>query len=303
MIKEISLSLGLTQKYAAPSSWWEHVPIAHWLVENLKPAVIVELGTHYGVSFFSFCEAAEAYSDNTFIYAVDTWEGDAQAGFYENEVYERVKAHHEAYHQERSQLIRSSFDDAAEHFPTESIDMIHIDGLHTYEAVSHDYNVWRGRLKEGGTMLFHDCNVREGNFGVWKLWQQVRQEDDMQCIEVMNGHGLGIATLATEKPSWHSELECYLTALRVKGGLLNNLTRSKEKLESTNEKLRIAETHAVNLETVIRNREVASKDLVQRIERAEAENNQLISTIEYLRRGRVRRTFDKLLRICRRNTA
>jgi hypothetical protein len=299
MSKEISLSLGLTQQYAAPSSWWEHVPIAHWLVENLKPGVIVELGTHYGVSFFSFCEAAQAYSSDSFIYAVDTWEGDAQAGFYNNEVYERVKANHEAYHQERSRLIRSSFDDAAEHFPDASIDIIHIDGLHTYEAVSHDYNVWRSKLKEGGTLLFHDCNVREGDFGVWRLWQEVSKRDDMQCIEVMNGHGLGIATLAREKPSWHSELECYLNALRVKGGLLNSLARLRELLETTNERLRISEKHAENLNTIVRDKDGELEGLAELVERTRSENKQLISTIEYLRRGRVRRTFDRLLRICK----
>ena len=56
-------SLGLNPSYRAPSSWWEHVPIAHWLVEQLQPGLIVELGSHYGVSFFSFCEAAAAFSD------------------------------------------------------------------------------------------------------------------------------------------------------------------------------------------------------------------------------------------------
>lgn len=170
MSKEIALSLGLTTQYTAPSSWWEHVPIAHWLIENIKPAVVVELGTHYGVSFFSFCEAARAFSQGTFVYAVDTWEGDAQAGFYNNEVYERVKGHHEAYHQERSRLIRSSFDDAAVHFPNASIDIIHIDGLHTFEAVSHDYNVWKGKLKEGGhyfsmTAMFAKETLGCGSFG------------------------------------------------------------------------------------------------------------------------------------------
>lgn len=301
MNKQMPLSLSLTQQYAAPSSWWEHVPIAHWLIENLKPAVVVELGTHYGVSFFSFCEAAQAYSANTFIYAIDTWQGDAQAGFYDNEVYERVKTHHEAYHQERSRLIQSSFDDAAEHFQDASIDIIHIDGLHTYEAVSHDYNMWREKLKEGGTLLFHDCNVREGDFGVWKLWQEISKRDDMQCIEVMNGHGLGIATLARDRPAWHYELECHLSALKVKGGLLNNLARLREQLEATNHKLEISERHAENLNTIVRNKEKELKGLEEQIDRIESVNKQLISTIEYLRKGRFRRIVDKLLKIFSKN--
>jgi len=32
------------------------MPIAHWLIAELKPQTVVELGTHYGVSFFAFLE-------------------------------------------------------------------------------------------------------------------------------------------------------------------------------------------------------------------------------------------------------
>ena len=42
-------NLGVIPKYTAPSSWWQHVPIAHSLVELIKPEIIVELGSHYGV--------------------------------------------------------------------------------------------------------------------------------------------------------------------------------------------------------------------------------------------------------------
>ena len=42
-------NLGVIPKYTAPSSWWQHVPIAHSLVELIKPEIIVELGSHYGL--------------------------------------------------------------------------------------------------------------------------------------------------------------------------------------------------------------------------------------------------------------
>ena len=90
-------SLSITPRYQADSSWWEHVPIAHFLIEMLKPEVVVELGSHYGVSFFAFCEAAEILSNNTYTYAVDSWEGDKQAGFYKDEVYEAVNNHRNQY--------------------------------------------------------------------------------------------------------------------------------------------------------------------------------------------------------------
>ena len=85
MKNDIVESLGIIPKYVAPSSWWEHVPIAHILIEIIKPRFVVELGTHYGVSFFSFCEAAEQFSKETYVYAVDTWSGDEQAGFYSDD--------------------------------------------------------------------------------------------------------------------------------------------------------------------------------------------------------------------------
>ena len=113
---------------------------------------MVELGSHYGVSFFSFCEAANKLSAKTFVYAVDTWE-DSQAGYYENNVYEVVKSHRDKHHKQRAELLRCQFDTATQYF-NESIDVLHIDGLHTYEAVSNDYNNWKNKIKEDGIFYF-----------------------------------------------------------------------------------------------------------------------------------------------------
>ena len=169
-------SKALTPLYEGPSSWWEHVPVAHAITEITQPSVVVELGTHYGVSFFSFCEAAEVYSKDTYIYAIDTWEGDEQAGYYADDVYRSVSEYRNRFYSQRSQLIRCTFDEASKLFTEQSIDILHIDGLHTYEAVSHDFNVWISKVKEEGTIIFHDWNVRRGDFGVWKFWDELKKD-------------------------------------------------------------------------------------------------------------------------------
>lgn len=215
-------------KYKGTSSWWEHVPVAEWLIEKLQPQKVIELGTHYGVSFFSMCEAAQQFSKDTFVYAVDTWQGDSQAGYYGDEVYNIVSSFFNENYKQNGRLIRSTFDEAAQHFDNNEFDLIHIDGLHTYEAVKHDYEVWKPKLKNGGTILFHDWNVREGNFGVWKLWKEVKEDKRFQCMEIQNGHGLAIATLTDNRQNWHRELEEVLPILKIKGYLLSELDRERQ---------------------------------------------------------------------------
>ena len=257
-------SISLETRYFAPSSWWEHVPVGHWLVANTSPGLLVELGSHYGVSFFSFCEAAERFSQETHVFAVDTWEGDSQAGFYANNVFERVLGHQKKYHGNTSTLIRNTFTEASKYFGEGTIDLIHIDGLHTYEAVRKDYNEWKDKLKKGGTILFHDTNVREGGFGVWKLWEEIKHDGKFKCIELMNGHGLGIATLSETTPKWHDELIEVLPLLKAKGKLLSEIQERNEKIELIKLELQTQKKHSKNLEEIKAEYEERIENLLKR---------------------------------------
>jgi len=197
----------ITPNYFAPSAWWEHVPIAHWLIARLKPQTVVELGTHYGVSFFAFCQATKHFGTGSFIYAVDTWSGDEHAGKYSDEIYSQVLSHQRIHYHQISSLLRQTFDEAAEYFEDKTIDLLHIDGLHTYQAVRHDHETWMPKLSKDATILFHDINVRERDFGVWELWHQIKDDPKFCCLEVRNGSGLGIATFTATEPEWHLEFK------------------------------------------------------------------------------------------------
>ena len=177
-------------RHDVDSAWFGHVPFAHWLVSVHRPASIVELGAHNGVSYAAFCEAVLRCKLDARALAVDTWRGDEHAGFYGDEVYAGLKQFHDQRYAAFSTLLRSTFDDARRFVPDGSVDLLHIDGRHRYEDVSHDFATWGVKLSDRAVVLFHDTNVHEHDFGVWRLWSELRAAHP--SFEFLHGHGLGV---------------------------------------------------------------------------------------------------------------
>src|SRR5262249_38344066 len=162
------------------------------------PSVFVELGCHSGNSYASFAQAVQSLGLSAACYAVDTWRGDPHAGFFDETVFEEWSAYHDRRFSTFSRLIRSTFDEAREHFADGGIDLMHLDGYHTYEAASHDFESWRPKLSLRSVVLFHDINVREADFGAWRLWERLRME--YPSFEFLHGHGLGVLGTGPDVP-------------------------------------------------------------------------------------------------------
>ncbi|GAA4854035.1 hypothetical protein GCM10023332_01550 [Luteimonas vadosa] len=191
-------SMYMRAERAAPSAWLTHIPFAGWLIECFRPRMLVELGTHHGSSYLAFCQAIVANDVACKCFAVDTWAGDEHAGEYGEEVYEQLDAYHSRKYAGFSELMRMTFDEAADYFEDGSVDLLHIDGLHTYDAVKHDFETWLPKLSDRAIVLFHDTCVRERGFGVWRFWQEIEQRYD--CFEFTHGHGLGVVSVGSVVP-------------------------------------------------------------------------------------------------------
>ena len=137
-----------------------NLPFMSCLVNLMRPRVHVELGTHHGASFLAYCQAAKRCALATTAVAVDCREGDEHAGHYDETVFNQFTSRIKKY-SGFAGYIRSNFDDAAHRFEPKSIDLLHIDGLHAYEAVKHDYETWIDKMSDRGVILFHDINVHE----------------------------------------------------------------------------------------------------------------------------------------------
>lgn len=188
-----SAALALPRRLAYPSSWVGHWPFGYWLAATLAPRQTVELGTHSGNSLFCFAQSLSAHGATGQIAAVDTWQGDDHAGQYSEDIYAAVSAHAQEFYPHTVRLMRTTFDQALQDVAPGSVDLLHIDGLHTYEAVRHDFESWAPKCAPNAVVLFHDTQVRRDDFGVWKFWAEVTS--GRPHFEFLHSNGLGVLCL------------------------------------------------------------------------------------------------------------
>jgi hypothetical protein len=116
------------------------VPVFWGIARGFKNVVVGEIGMRYAISTLAFALAARDVGGK--VYSIDI-----------DECIEgrRTMAHAglDGYHT----FIHG--DSGAVEFP-EELDVLFIDGDHSYQGVSLDFNAHIGRVKKGGVVLFHD---------------------------------------------------------------------------------------------------------------------------------------------------
>jgi len=168
------------------ANWKDHIKFAQWIVNRKNPEVIVDLGVDYAYSTFSFALPKIGH-----IYGIDSFEGDSHAGQKDKvksfESYQFVEQKKEEYGFDHITFIKGYFDDVAKDWDKE-IDILHIDGLHTYECVMNDFATWGQFVKDDGVILMHDTKVFHGSFGVHRFFDEL----DYPKLTFTVSHGLGV---------------------------------------------------------------------------------------------------------------
>lgn len=206
MQRELALDFVLscigTPRHNLPSTWSNLAPVMFGLVKTFRPRTYLELGVHHGFSFFCACQAAAEANIPLKATAIDTWRGDSQAGVYEEDVFESFQAICKTDYANIASFLRMDFNSAVNEIEDESIDLLHIDGYHSLEAVTTDYENYLPKMSKHGAMMFHDINVHVNDFGVWKFWSELQANHPGQTFGLNHGYGLGIfvPTKAIDSP-------------------------------------------------------------------------------------------------------
>lgn len=166
--------------------------------------LLVELGSYTGVSFCAFCQQIEALRLTCEAYAVDLWRGDANMGQYGEEIYSDLASYVQNNYPGFASLLRMSFDDAIGQFQDRTIDLLHIDGFHSQEAMLHDFDSWLPKMSERGVILMHDIATRLPGYGGPAAWAQISRR--FPGFAFSHGYGLGVVLAGSSVPQEVKEM-------------------------------------------------------------------------------------------------
>lgn len=169
------------------SAWKGHRFFAEWLVATMRPAQIVDLGVDYGYSTLVFANAARANGFGT-VTGIDLFEGESMTGF--RNTHANILEWIKALSLQNTKIIKGDFYEISLSWKR-PIDILHIDGFHSYNAVYNDFISWNGFVKEDGIILFHDIHVPNPEFEVINFFRTLSEGYKLYFLE---SYGLGIYT-------------------------------------------------------------------------------------------------------------
>ena len=129
------------------------------LVRKNRPLIVAEIGSYLGASATFLAAAISKFVPESRLYCIDTWQNDAMD--------EEHRDTYDNFVQNTSEFartirpIRGRSIDAATRF-NDRIDLLFIDGDHSYNAVKEDWTHWSPLLSSGACVVMHDVGWAAG---------------------------------------------------------------------------------------------------------------------------------------------
>jgi predicted O-methyltransferase YrrM len=133
-----------------------------WLVAHRTPKIVVEFGSAFGVSGMYFAAGLEGW-----LYSFEI-----------NHEWAAVAERNIGTVSDRFTLTRGAFEDNTGVVPG-PIDLAFVDGIHSYDFVTHQYAVLKPLMSAGGLILFDDIDFRKPGARMWEAWLEIVADPDV----------------------------------------------------------------------------------------------------------------------------
>lgn len=148
---ELSEVLEITKNVQALLCEKDKEALYRYAKEVSEGGIIVDIGTAQGGSAFIMALSSKS---TVKVYTIDPKESDS---FLQNRERFGLKS--------KLENFTMTSDMAFDYFKDSDIDMLFIDGVHSYDGVMHDYHTFGQRVKTGGIIAFHDVLLHDNTVG------------------------------------------------------------------------------------------------------------------------------------------
>lgn len=172
------------------------------IIKKMRPKKIMEIGTANGGTLFLLCRTID---EDASIISLDLPGGTFGGGYpkWKEKLY-----HSFALPGQKLNLIRAdshkqtSFDKIKNLLKDEKLDVLFIDGDHTYEGVKKDFEMYNNLVRKNGIIIFHDIvgHKRNKECQVDKFWDEIKKKN--KGIEIIENKDQGWAGIGVIEKNW-----------------------------------------------------------------------------------------------------
>ena len=164
---------------------------------ELKPKVVLEIGTAGGGTLFLFTRVADPEAK---IISIDLPGGHFGGGYprWKIPLYKSFSREgQKIYLIRRSSHDPKTLEEVKRILSGERVDFLFIDGDHTYEGVKRDFEMYAPLARPGGIIAMHDIVKHPPETGceVNKFWNQIKQHRNIEIVKDYNQGWAGIGVL------------------------------------------------------------------------------------------------------------
>lgn len=167
------------------------------LLNELNPKFILEIGTAAGGTLFLLSRIA---SEHSTIISIDLPGGPFGGGypFYKTPLYKSFRdSGQQMYLIRANSHEKATMERIKSNLKDNKIDVLFIDGDHTYEGVAKDFEIYSPFVRKNGIIAFHDIvESPQDGYGVPKFWKEIKKQYQFEeFVENWDQGGFGIGVI------------------------------------------------------------------------------------------------------------